>query len=152
HVTSLDGYHEGPGQPFDWPVVDAEFDQFAQSIWVMWPPALAKSGNIRAVTRSAETPTLAGHNPHDRSAKPANSGIERLRQLPQFCRSSAWSGALDCANLMLLRLNSVRLKKDRVSLDDSRAGRGWLLVVLCRFSAILSGSQVGGGWRCCPIC
>jgi len=29
HVTSLDGYYEGPGQAFDWPVVDEEFNQFA---------------------------------------------------------------------------------------------------------------------------
>jgi hypothetical protein len=24
HVTSVDGYYEGPGQAFDWPVVDEE--------------------------------------------------------------------------------------------------------------------------------
>src|SRR5215467_11138056 len=29
HVTSVDGYYEGPGQAFDWPVVDEEFNQFA---------------------------------------------------------------------------------------------------------------------------
>lgn len=29
HLTSLDGYYEGPDQTFDWPVVDAEFNQFA---------------------------------------------------------------------------------------------------------------------------
>src|SRR5262245_47323272 len=29
HVTSLDGYYEGPGQAFDWPVVDEEFNVFA---------------------------------------------------------------------------------------------------------------------------
>jgi len=29
HLTSLDGYYEGPGQAFDWLVVDAEFNQFA---------------------------------------------------------------------------------------------------------------------------
>jgi dihydrofolate reductase len=29
HVTSVDGYYEGPDQAFDWPVVDAEFNQFA---------------------------------------------------------------------------------------------------------------------------
>jgi dihydrofolate reductase len=29
HVTSLDGYYEGPGRAFDWPVVDEEFNQFA---------------------------------------------------------------------------------------------------------------------------
>jgi dihydrofolate reductase len=29
HLTSLDGYYEGPDQAFDWPVVDAEFNQFA---------------------------------------------------------------------------------------------------------------------------
>jgi dihydrofolate reductase len=29
HVTILDGYYEGPGQAFDWPVVDEEFNQFA---------------------------------------------------------------------------------------------------------------------------
>jgi hypothetical protein len=28
HVTSVDGYYE-PGQAFDWPVVDEEFNQFA---------------------------------------------------------------------------------------------------------------------------
>jgi len=26
-----------------------------------------------------------------------------------------------------------------VDLDDSRCGRGWLLIVLCRFSAVVSG-------------
>jgi dihydrofolate reductase len=26
---SADGYYEGPGQAFDWPVVDEEFNQFA---------------------------------------------------------------------------------------------------------------------------
>jgi dihydrofolate reductase len=29
HVMSVDGYYEGPGQAFDWPVVDEEFNQFA---------------------------------------------------------------------------------------------------------------------------
>jgi dihydrofolate reductase len=29
HVTSLDGYYEGPDQAFDWPVIDEEFNQFA---------------------------------------------------------------------------------------------------------------------------
>jgi dihydrofolate reductase len=29
HLTSLDGYYEGSNQAFDWPVVDAEFNQFA---------------------------------------------------------------------------------------------------------------------------
>jgi len=32
-------------------------------------------------------------------------------------------------------------------LNDSGVGRGWLLIVLCRFSAIVSGSDVPGGWR-----
>jgi dihydrofolate reductase len=30
HVTSLDGYYEGPNQAFDWPVIDEDFNQFAQ--------------------------------------------------------------------------------------------------------------------------
>jgi dihydrofolate reductase len=29
HVTSVDGYYEGPNQAFDWPIVDEEFNQFA---------------------------------------------------------------------------------------------------------------------------
>jgi dihydrofolate reductase len=29
HVTSVDGYYEGPKGEFDWPVVDEEFNQFA---------------------------------------------------------------------------------------------------------------------------
>jgi dihydrofolate reductase len=29
HVTSADGYYEGPNQAFDWPVVDTEFNRFA---------------------------------------------------------------------------------------------------------------------------
>jgi dihydrofolate reductase len=29
HVTSVDGYYEGPDQAFDWPVIDEEFNQFA---------------------------------------------------------------------------------------------------------------------------
>jgi dihydrofolate reductase len=29
HATSADGYYEGPGQAFDWPIVDEEFNQFA---------------------------------------------------------------------------------------------------------------------------
>jgi dihydroflavonol-4-reductase len=48
--------------------------------------------------------------PHDRPAKPGSGSLEHLRQLPRFCRSSAWSGALERVNLILLRLNSVRLK------------------------------------------
>src|SRR5215467_6763808 len=74
---------------------------------------------------SPETSMLAGHNPNDRPVMPANSGIEHLRQLPQFCRSSAWSGALDRANLMLLRLNSVRLKRTALAVlrDAGRHGR-----------------------------
>jgi hypothetical protein len=39
-----------------------------------------------------------------------------------------------------------------LDLDDSGDGRGWLLIVLCRFSAVVSGSRVSGGWRCCPMC
>src|SRR5215467_12887789 len=72
---------------------------------------------------SPETSMLAGHNPNDRPVMPANSGIECLRQLPQFCRSSAWSGALDCANLMLLRLNSVWLKGTALAAVLRDAGR-----------------------------
>jgi dihydrofolate reductase len=30
-VTTLDGYHEGPNQEFDWPNVDEEFDEFSVS-------------------------------------------------------------------------------------------------------------------------
>ncbi len=33
------------------------------------------------------------------------------------------------------------------NLNDSRARRGWLLIALCRFSAVVSGSDVPGGWR-----
>jgi dihydrofolate reductase len=29
HVTTLDGYYEGPNQEFDWPVVDEEFNEFS---------------------------------------------------------------------------------------------------------------------------
>src|SRR5215470_6035451 len=29
HLTSVDGYYEGPEQAFDWPVVDTEFNRFA---------------------------------------------------------------------------------------------------------------------------
>ncbi len=29
HVTTVDGYYEGPNQEFDWPIVDEEFNQFA---------------------------------------------------------------------------------------------------------------------------
>jgi hypothetical protein len=29
HVTSVDGYYEGPNQEFDWPLIDEEFNQFA---------------------------------------------------------------------------------------------------------------------------
>jgi dihydrofolate reductase len=29
HLTSVDGYYEGPKQAFDWPVVDTEFNRFA---------------------------------------------------------------------------------------------------------------------------
>jgi dihydroflavonol-4-reductase len=47
----------------------------------------------------------------DRPAKPGSSSLEHLRQLPRFCRSSAWSAALERANLILLRLNSVRLNR-----------------------------------------
>jgi dihydrofolate reductase len=28
HVTTVDGYYEGPNQEFDWPIVDEEFNQF----------------------------------------------------------------------------------------------------------------------------
>jgi len=28
-VASADGYYEGPNQEFDWPLVDAEFNEFA---------------------------------------------------------------------------------------------------------------------------
>jgi dihydrofolate reductase len=30
-VVTLDGYHEGPNQEFDWPNVDEEFDEFSVS-------------------------------------------------------------------------------------------------------------------------
>jgi dihydrofolate reductase len=30
-VMTLDGYHEGPNQEFDWPNVDEEFDEFSVS-------------------------------------------------------------------------------------------------------------------------
>jgi dihydrofolate reductase len=30
-MTSTDGYYEGPGRAFDWPVVDAEFNEFASA-------------------------------------------------------------------------------------------------------------------------
>ena len=39
-----------------------------------------------------------------------------------------------------------------VSLNDSGVGRGQLLIVLCRFSAVVSGSYVPGGWRWRPVC
>ena len=29
HVTSVDGYYQGPNQEFDWPIIDEEFNQFA---------------------------------------------------------------------------------------------------------------------------
>jgi hypothetical protein len=41
---------------------------------------------------------------------------------------------------------------DGLDLDDSGDGRGSLLIVLCRFSAVVSGSLVPGGWRRCPMC
>jgi hypothetical protein len=45
HVTSVDGYYEGPGQAFDWPVVDEEFNQFALQ-------------QLEAAARSGETAGL----------------------------------------------------------------------------------------------
>jgi len=45
HLISLDGYYEGTGQAFDWPVVDAEFNEFAlrqldeaDTLVFGWPP------------------------------------------------------------------------------------------------------------------
>ena len=39
-----------------------------------------------------------------------------------------------------------------VGLDDSGDGRDWLLIMLCRFSPVVSGSGNSGVRRCCPMC
>ena len=50
-------------------------------------------------------------------------------------------------------VSSARLYwENKADLDDSGGGRGWLLIVPCRFSVVLSGPRVPGGWRCCPMC
>jgi dihydrofolate reductase len=66
-VTTLDGYYEGPNGEFDWPVVDAEFEQFAteqldevdallfgrvtyEGMASYWPTPMAKEQNDPRIT------------------------------------------------------------------------------------------------------
>src|SRR5260370_31359100 len=51
-----------------------------------------------------------------------------------------------CARDTNLRL----VAQHRVDLDDSRGGRGWLLIVSCRFSAVLCRPRISGGGRGLP--
>ncbi len=67
-VTTVDGYHEGPNQEFDWPVVDDEFDEFAvqqldeadvllfgrvtyQGMAAYWPTRAAQEDDPRVAAR-----------------------------------------------------------------------------------------------------
>jgi hypothetical protein len=74
--------------------------------------------------------------------QPASSGVERLRQLPQFCRSSAWPGGLGRANLMLLRLNSVRPNRTFQPVPPGEAG---VPLRLCRRHSHQRRSKRGSG-------
>jgi dihydrofolate reductase len=66
-VVTLDGYYEGPNGEFDWPVTDAEFEQFAveqidevdallfgrvtyEMMASYWPTAMAKEQNDARIT------------------------------------------------------------------------------------------------------
>ena len=42
HLTSVDGYYEGPGQAFDWPVVDEEW--LIDEVRVMVSPVVLGDG------------------------------------------------------------------------------------------------------------
>jgi len=57
-----------------------------------------------------------------------------------------------CAAALPTLADLWRPVDDALNLDDSGGGRGWLLIVPCRFSVVLSGPRVPGGWRCCPMC
>src|SRR5260370_34618300 len=48
-----------------------------------------------------------------------------------------------CARDTNLRL----VAQHRVDLDDSRGGRGWLLIVSCRFSGVFCRPRIFGGGR-----
>ena len=57
HLISLDGYYEGPGQAFDWPVVDAEFNQFAaRQQGAASQPATVRQHQDRAALAAAGRP------------------------------------------------------------------------------------------------
>jgi dihydrofolate reductase len=75
HVTSVDGYYEGPNQEFDWPIIDEEFNQFAlqqldevdtllfgrvtyQLMASYWPTPAAEQDDPKVAAKMNELPKL----------------------------------------------------------------------------------------------
>ena len=90
HVTSVDGYYEGPNQAFDWPVIDEEFNQFTlqqadKAELCSTPPGGTIRSRRRATGRGG--PPDAGECPDSASQRTVSAKVSRSGQ-GSSCSSS----------------------------------------------------------------
>src|SRR5215813_6293684 len=90
HFTSLDGYYEGPGQAFDWPVVDAEFNQLA--LRQLDEAGTLLFGRVTYVMTAGYWPTAAA----EQDDQAAAASAERLGGNVLFRRRTRRSAASQC--------------------------------------------------------
>ena len=146
HVTSVDGYYEGPGQAFDWPVVDEEFNQFAlrqldeadtlvfgrvtyQLMSFYWPtpaaeqddPAVAAKMNDLAKIVISRTLDTAEWTPTQLIGDDVAEVLAKLKQQPGKNMMIMGSSALTVSLMGMGLVDEVRVMVSPVVLGDGKS-------------------------------
>jgi dihydrofolate reductase len=146
HVTSVDGYYEGPNQAFDWPVIDEEFNQFAlrqldeadtllfgrvtyQLMAGYWPtpaaeqddPAVATKMNALAKIAISRTLVTADWAHTQLVGGDAAEVLARLKQQPGKNMLIMGSSALTASLIGLGLVDEVRVMVSPVVLGDGKS-------------------------------
>jgi len=146
HVTSVDGYYEGPGQAFDWPVVDEEFNKFAmgqleeadtllfgrvtyQLMARYWPTPAAEqddpavTAKMNALDKIVVSRTLhtAGWAPTELIGDDAAGTVAKLKQQPGKTMMILGSSALTVSLIGMGLIDEVRVMVSPVVLGGGKS-------------------------------
>ena len=146
HATSADGYYEGPGQAFDWPVVDEDFNQFAlrqleeadtllfgrvtyEMMAGYWPtpaaeqddPAVTAKMNSLAKIVISRTLSTADWTPTQLIGSDVAEVLAKLKQQPGKNMMILGSSALTVTLMGMGLVDEVRIMVNPVILGDGKS-------------------------------
>jgi dihydrofolate reductase len=163
-VTTLDGYYEGPNAEFDWPVVDAEFFEFAiaqldeidtllfgrvtyEQMAAYWPTPAAQADNPAVATAMNSLPKIVVSRTLDKAewnnSRLLNENVaEELAELKQGTGKDIAIFGSSELTVNLLRLGLVDELRIMVNPVVLGAGRSLLHTAEERISLRLCKSRV----------